>query len=164
MDGSLRKKQLVCLLFLVVSCYLLTGCPDAPGNDDSPPESCSNYLDDTQQWFYLYAPIRNDDFEHAMDVPDSFNCWNASISSDTDRDVFKIWLKAGYNRIRLTNLTNDLELYLYDSSEGPQGSSTLNGTEDEIIDISPSVDGDYYIVVYSYNATMSNYIIIVSRP
>ncbi len=73
-------------------------------------------------------------------------------------------MKAGHNRIRMTNLTNDLELYLHDSSKWKISSSELNGTEDEIIDISPSVDGDYYIVVCSYNATMSNYIIIVSRP
>jgi hypothetical protein len=73
-------------------------------------------------------------------------------------------LKAGYNRIRLTNLTNDLELYLHDSSEWKRSSSELNGTEDEVIDITPSVDGDYYIVFFSYNATESDYIIIVSRP
>lgn len=164
MQRSHRIKWFSIMVVVAVSIGLLTGCPDTPGNDDPPPESCSNYVDDTQQLFYPFAPIRNDDFEHAMDVPNDMNCWNASISSDIDRDVFKIRLKAGHNRIRMTNLTNDLELYLHDSSEWKISSSELNGTEDEIIDISPSVDGDYYIVVYSYNATMSNYIIIVSRP
>ena len=164
MQRSHRKKWFSIMIVVAISICLLTGCPDTPRDEDPPPESCSNYVDDTQQWFYPYAPIHNDDFEHAMGVPTDMNCWNASISSNTDRDVFKIRLKAGYNRIRVTNLTDDLELHLHDSSEWKISSSTLNGTEDEIINESPSVDGDYYIVVFGFSGKMSNYIIMVSRP
>ena len=170
MQRSHRIKWFSIMIVVAISICLLTGCQDTPGNDDPPPESCSNDLDDR----YMFVPneffidswvfVRNDDFEHAMDVPNDMNCWNASISSDIDRDVFKISLKAGHNRIRMTNLTNDLELYLHDSSEWKISSSEMSGIEDEVIDLSPSVDGDYYIVVYSYNATMSDYIIMVSRP
>lgn len=158
------------MIVVALSICLFSGCPDAPGNEDPPPESCSNDLDDG----YMFVPneyfinswvfVHNDDFEHAKVVPDDMNCWNASISSDIDRDVFKISLKAGHNRIRMTNLTNDLELYLHNSSEWQIGSSTLGGTLDEVIDITPPEDGDYYIVVFGYQSSMSDYIIIVSRP
>jgi hypothetical protein len=158
------------MIVVVISIFLFSGCPDAPGNDDPPPESCSNTLDDgyiyvlNEYFINSWVFVHNDDFEHAMDVTNDYNCWNARISSDTDRDVFKIRLKAGHNRIRLTNLTDDLELSLHNSLEWELGSSKNSGTLDEVIDITPPEDGDYYIVVFGYQISTSDYIIIISRP
>lgn len=81
---------------------------------------------------------------------------SAGISTPMDVDYYKFYLPTTYNlNITLTNLPDDYDLYLFDSTGTLIGSSIASGTSNETINYSNTAEGTFYIKVNGYNGASS---------
>ena len=140
------SRRFLYITILIVITYLLVGCSLLFSIDPD---------DDTGD---------NDDFDDATLISNSTNSWSGEISSSSDIDVFKKWFDTGWYYIDMTDLTDDLDIDLYNSNESYVNSSEESGVADERIHQSIVQGGYYYIVVYGFAGDESGYTITISRP
>jgi len=99
----------------------------------------------------------NDTLADAWDFSSQEHTWLSSISGfgiQRDEDWYQIEVTAGYDRVRIlcdfTHADGDIDVALYDASEILITYSEST-TDDEIIDVTVSSSGTYYIKVYFSN-------------
>ena len=143
-DLASVSKRLSFIIMLIVIFSLLAGCSLLFGDPD----------DDTDD---------NDDFDNATFIVDSTNTWTGEISSSSDIDVFKKWFETDWYYIDMTDLTDDLDIEIWDSDEDYLNSSEEWGTTDERISQTILTAGYYYLVVYGPFDDESEYTITITR-
>ncbi len=124
-DLASVSKRLSFIIMLIVIFSLLAGCSLLFGDPD----------DDTDD---------NDDFDNATFIANSTNTWTGEISSSSDIDVFKKWFETDWYYIDMTDLTDDLDIEIWDSDEDYLNSSEEWGTTDERISQTILTAGYYY--------------------
>lgn len=84
--------------------------------------------------------------------------YSGEIDSAADVDIFVITTNSsGTMVLTLTDLSDDLDIYLYDSEENELGDSSGSGSSNERIEVQLSNAGEYYIGIESWNGATSSY-------
>ncbi|ADQ82101.1 S8 family serine peptidase [Riemerella anatipestifer] len=101
-----------------------------------------------------YEP--NNTFSSATRITALNRDYNAAIETTTDRDYYVLTTStAGYVTVKLSGLTHDIDLRLYNSA-GTQIRSSLNsGTKSELIQAYLAA-GTYYVLVSPYSGSSPN--------
>ncbi len=107
----------------------------------------------------------NDNFNQAYDlgnvVGGSFATNGANIGGCDDSDFFKFTLQQptqGEGELKLSGLSADADLYLYDQNKNLLNSSTLGGNNDESM-VGFLDSGTYYVKVHSWDGNFTDYLL-----